>query len=523
MLPLVERELARVARRRAPYALRMIIPACSFALLCLLWYWMSLFSNVGVATPQGRVDPYGSESLGRTLSMAAFAFQMSVVMIMAPILSASTIAQEKQDRTLGLLLMADMRGFDIVVSKWLSTFLQVELLLLTTLPVLAIAALFGGVAVPVMALQVALLSVSAGTVCALGVLMSTVAKRTGEALVATLLLYAAYSMVIQLVAPLTQQSLGLNLFGAAYESETLYLLGAGFWIRPLIVALCLTALLLVTAARVLPLQALERSVGRRVHTGVVGVLTKPIRLSRRRKSPRDPLPYLVQRCSIGLASRIPSTLIKAILSLALAMFSIMVCGIGMMLIVALLAYDVTSSMQQFKKTGMLDDLRVTALDRREWALGIYRGHLRRCWLYFPGILLNGMYGLLFMAMFFDPPGGLEFGIPYTIAVVALVLLYAVLLYRMLVAAACFFSRSVASVGVQTLLVVITYIIIWIVPAFILGLVSGGLMIGSVTPFMRDWVALAIYTCVNLGVVAVLLLFFRQMHRETFMEESWFQN
>ena len=71
-----------------------------------------------------------------------------------------TITQEKDRRTFVLLLMTDLRSYEIVLGKLLGSLLQIALLLLGMLPVLALLMLMGGIA-PAQVAQAGLVIVEA--------------------------------------------------------------------------------------------------------------------------------------------------------------------------------------------------------------------------------------------------------------------------------------------------------------------------------------------------------------------------
>lgn len=344
MLPLAQLELIRAGRRKGLYAARVLVPAGSFVLLALLSYWLPMVTH-----PELAEVGMGSEWLGRALTVAVFVFQLAVVIVMAPVLAAGTVAQEKHDRTLSLLLLADLRGFDIVFSKWLSIVLQTVLFLLSTLPVLAIASFFGGVPVPAMVLQVVLMISGAATLAAIGVLMSTLSRRPGEALIATVMVLAPYSVAIRVIAAQWWQGHQLDIFTAAYQAESLYLLGPVGWMPPMLLAMAVSGASLAGAGWLLPSRVFETARGRRPDR-TRNILERPLRLVRRKGVPANPIAVIVRRCGVGIASSV-SPAILSIIALLLAIGSLVICPIAAPLIVAFIAYDIASLPAIFGNTG----------------------------------------------------------------------------------------------------------------------------------------------------------------------------
>jgi hypothetical protein len=172
-LTLTARELARMGRDTRTYALRMTVVVFALVALVTLWY----FGGAASLGPDAR-----AARLGAYFAVAALVFQLTVVFLIAPLLTSGLIAEERRDNTLTLLLLADMRGPGIFLAKFVPALLQIELLLMSTLPIIAFAALFGGVSVPLAAVQVLLLSVTACAVCALSLLCSSLSTNPRIAL-----------------------------------------------------------------------------------------------------------------------------------------------------------------------------------------------------------------------------------------------------------------------------------------------------------------------------------------------------
>ncbi|MBN2310127.1 MAG: ABC transporter permease, partial [Candidatus Hydrogenedentes bacterium] len=186
---LAARELTRSGRSPKTYALRVLVAGSAIGVIVVAWINVAPFSKPEVL----------AATLGEGMAGAALIFQFAVVLVIAPALSAGLIAEEKQHNTLTLLLLADINGADIFLAKFLAAFLQVEMLILSTLPLVASAAFFGGVSVPTAAYQVLLFSAAAMAVCAGSLLCSSLVESPRQALllaVTAVGLWVALSLVI---------------------------------------------------------------------------------------------------------------------------------------------------------------------------------------------------------------------------------------------------------------------------------------------------------------------------------------
>src|SRR5205823_4778104 len=99
--------------------------------------------------------------------------QLILLPFFAGLTAASAVSQEKDRRTFILLLLTDLRSYEIVLGKLLGSLLQIGLLLLGTVPLLALLMLLGGIEpaqliqTELILLAAALAAGSVGTVVAL--------------------------------------------------------------------------------------------------------------------------------------------------------------------------------------------------------------------------------------------------------------------------------------------------------------------------------------------------------------------
>ena len=113
-----------------------------------------------------------SATLGETAHFGAVLFQLLTGLMLALFLffsalsAASSVAREKDRRTFVLLLMTDLRNSEIVLGKILGSLLPIWLLLATTVPLLMLLMLLGGVGVQqvIQAVLVAAADVAGGRV-----------------------------------------------------------------------------------------------------------------------------------------------------------------------------------------------------------------------------------------------------------------------------------------------------------------------------------------------------------------------
>lgn len=135
-LPLVRKELVELANRKRTYAIRTIYAILLFASALLMLY--DILNNRGA-------NPIYALGRGRELFEMLVILQFMGIYIFLPALVCGAITGEKEANSLQLLLITDMRPWEILLSKLLSRLVPMFTFLLLGLPLLAIAYAFGGV------------------------------------------------------------------------------------------------------------------------------------------------------------------------------------------------------------------------------------------------------------------------------------------------------------------------------------------------------------------------------------------
>jgi len=130
-LPIVERDLRRAARRGSTYWSRVILGATAVVVVTMTMA-LQLFAASRVML--GGAVFYGLSFTILLLCCGAGLF-----------VTADALSEEKREQTLGLLFLTDLKGYDVVFGKLVSTSLTSISGLLSILPVLGIVLLMGGV------------------------------------------------------------------------------------------------------------------------------------------------------------------------------------------------------------------------------------------------------------------------------------------------------------------------------------------------------------------------------------------
>lgn len=135
--PIFEREVLTAPRRLSHYLMRS-----GFVAALLILFYSIRQATIGFQDVLFASDVASFSAL----TFRVFALlQLTLSLFFATLFSASLVAQEKDRKTLILLLMTDLRNYELAVGKLLASLLNVVVLLAVSWPVFCILRLLGGV------------------------------------------------------------------------------------------------------------------------------------------------------------------------------------------------------------------------------------------------------------------------------------------------------------------------------------------------------------------------------------------
>lgn len=138
-----EREVRFAPRARGLFIGRAIYAGSLLAIIATCWLVMTGTQSI---TSAGDTAHF-SATLLRTLAP----LQLTLAVLAAAMTAAVAVSVEKDRRTLELLLLSRLTERELVLGKLAASLVRVLLMLLSAIPVFAIASLFGGVTVPQLA------------------------------------------------------------------------------------------------------------------------------------------------------------------------------------------------------------------------------------------------------------------------------------------------------------------------------------------------------------------------------------
>ena len=190
--PIFMRELVTVPRRASHYASRAAL--------------LGLIGVLGATAWQATVGFTHEATLGEAARFGLLLFQIVVyvqlllLIFFAALSAASAVSQEKDRRTFVLLLITDMRDYEIVLGKLLGSLLPITVLLLVSVPALSLMLLLGGID-PHQVIQAAVVMLTTAFAAgSLGGLVALWRERTFQALALSVLFLALYLSLTRAVA-----------------------------------------------------------------------------------------------------------------------------------------------------------------------------------------------------------------------------------------------------------------------------------------------------------------------------------
>lgn len=155
--------------------------AIIFYLLTLLVFTVGFFLVVTDFKGKGFIGPEMNVVLFTMLTFV----QLSLFLFMTPGLTAGAISTEREKQTLNILLTTSQTSWQIIFGKLTSSISYLLLLLLAGMPISSVVFLFGGISPSDFVLTYAYMIVILIALASIGILMSTLIRKTIVAMITT--------------------------------------------------------------------------------------------------------------------------------------------------------------------------------------------------------------------------------------------------------------------------------------------------------------------------------------------------
>ena len=171
MNPMIRKELRQRMRERRAWLLPSLYLLVLGGVVVLAYF----LANEG--TPF-QVDDRQGASIGIAIFLTVIYTQLTLLLLLGPVFSAGSVTVEKEQRTLSMLLTSLLSSAEIWFGKFTSALLFLVLLLVSSLPVLALVFSLGGVGPEDLARALAMTLLILASMCALGLYLSSIFRRS---------------------------------------------------------------------------------------------------------------------------------------------------------------------------------------------------------------------------------------------------------------------------------------------------------------------------------------------------------
>ncbi|MGG3883157.1 ABC transporter permease [Brevibacillus panacihumi] len=148
---------------------------------------------------------YYNPDNSRELFMILSILQLGMIVFVVPGLTSGSISGERERQTLSILLTTNVSATRLILGKWLASLSFMMFLVFATIPLYAIVFLYGGVS-PVQLVKVfGFYVITMFAIGSVGVLLSTLIKRTGIATVVSYAVVFGYSIGTMVMVEILNQ------------------------------------------------------------------------------------------------------------------------------------------------------------------------------------------------------------------------------------------------------------------------------------------------------------------------------
>jgi len=191
--PIFGKDLQVASRRRRSYVLRLAYVVSLIFFLATIWVGEIRFAGSWAAQQAQLAEA------AKSITMGIVWFEFLAVQIVTVVMMSTAVSEEVDSRTLGALMTTPLSSRQIVTGKLWSRLSQVLLLVATSLPVLAMVRIFGGVAWWYLITSLCITLASAVFVGSVTVLFSTLCRRAYTVVVASVLSLGAAFIALPVV------------------------------------------------------------------------------------------------------------------------------------------------------------------------------------------------------------------------------------------------------------------------------------------------------------------------------------
>ncbi|MEM8732655.1 MAG: hypothetical protein AAGG44_00430 [Planctomycetota bacterium] len=189
--PILTREWLVAPRKIRFYAQRVVFVLALFSLVCTAW---ALLAGIQQVRNVGDLSRFGA-----LVFQIVAPLQLIIVMFLSAVAAASNVSQEKDKRTLILLLLTRLSSWQIVLGKLTSCLVGIYSLIFAALPLLLLLAILGGVGITQVFLATAIVLVTTTWCGALANVVAFWREKTFQTLAITLITIVGWLVLCEAI------------------------------------------------------------------------------------------------------------------------------------------------------------------------------------------------------------------------------------------------------------------------------------------------------------------------------------
>lgn len=218
MNPILKKELTLGARTvRFPVSIIIYAGIMALSALAVLVSQTIIYKMDGIAS----YSYVNYASLSEGFQALAY-IQLAMICVILPILTAGSIAGERERQTLDIMLVAPISPFSIVMGKLMASLSNVFVFIISSLPAMSLCFLYGGIQWQYLMVFIGSALVMAFFAGAIGVWASSVFKKTVSSVIITMIIegvFYLFPLIVVAVAATVKYSIVVSQTTNVFNGE----------------------------------------------------------------------------------------------------------------------------------------------------------------------------------------------------------------------------------------------------------------------------------------------------------------
>ena len=185
--PVIAKEVRVLLRSRKAFWFLMLLLLVSGGFFWLFWFGQG-----------SSISSMGRSNFARMMFLLTSMVQLCALGLIAPIMTATSVTIERENKTLDLLYCTGLSRLHILLGKWFSTIAYELILAICLMPIMSLIFMLGGVSLEEYLFVAVMIALTIMTYGMLGLAISTRMRKTATAMFTTLFTVLALALLIPL-------------------------------------------------------------------------------------------------------------------------------------------------------------------------------------------------------------------------------------------------------------------------------------------------------------------------------------